>query len=351
MAGVDMVCAEFTYPASTGTGEAMLYLGGYTDFHRGDLTPCYMTRTGSTFVTRVLLPADAVLTYFFVTGPQLNPTIGHTRAGWLDFVGQAEPAGPGEKVWMVGGQRPERVWRGPNAIPALDYPEPFSASPDGIHDRRAWRLDGWREYDRASAFGPRRMWVHHTGSARSWLIVHDGQVWWRNRLGWALNTLKREDVGVLLIDSQDFDRRERDLAHADRATEVTNLAVRLIEELAGDRPAPENVITCGQSFGGLASVYPLLADNPAATRALCQSGSFWYQPKEGLSATEKASRQAHEGIDISLRVGTDEPRMKEPTVTFARTVAETGAEVDCQMVRGGHSWARWRDDLISYIAT
>jgi enterochelin esterase family protein len=119
----------------------------------------------------------------------------------------------------------------------------------------------------------------------------------------------------------------------------------------------ERHLICGLSLSGLAAAHIALLYPTRFPAALCQSGSFWFEP----DAFARLAQQHPPGkTRFWLSVGdeeTDTNVSHPPTGLFqgisqiagverARAVLEeTGGDVSCHRYRGGHAFEPWRAEL------
>ena len=119
----------------------------------------------------------------------------------------------------------------------------------------------------------------------------------------------------------------------------------------------ERHLICGLSLSGLAAAHIALLYPTLFPAALCQSGSFWFEPD---AFAQLAQQRPPVKTRFWLSVGneeTDSNVSHPPTGLFqgisqiegverARAVLEeNGGEVNCHRYRGGHSSEHWRAEL------
>lgn len=119
----------------------------------------------------------------------------------------------------------------------------------------------------------------------------------------------------------------------------------------------ERHLICGLSLSGLAAAHIALRYPTRFPAALCQSGSFWFEPD---AFAQLAQQRPRVRTRFWLSVGdeeTDTNVSHPPTGLFqaisqiagverARAVLEeSGAEVSCHQYRGGHAFEHWRAEL------
>lgn len=116
-------------------------------------------------------------------------------------------------------------------------------------------------------------------------------------------------------------------------------------------------LICGLSLSGLAAAHTALLYPTQFPAALCQSGSFWFEPD---AFAQLAQRRSPVRTRFWLSVGDEEIDTNvshPPTGLFqgisqiagverARAVLEeNGADVHCHRYRGGHDVEHWRAEL------
>jgi enterochelin esterase-like enzyme len=136
------------------------------------------------------------------------------------------------------------------------------------------------------------------------------------------------------------------------AEDVVSRARARVPSLSAERH-----LICGLSLSGLAAAHLALLYPTRFPAALCQSGSFWFEPD---AFARLARQQAPVTTRFWLSVGDEETATNvshPPTGLFqsisqiagverARAVLEeTGAEVSCHRYRGGHAVEPWRAEL------
>ncbi|MDU0968943.1 MAG: alpha/beta hydrolase-fold protein [Actinomycetaceae bacterium] len=381
--GVAMVCQTFTWRRRQAGTHVMLYLEGFVDNHRGNIVPALMepvdhcppsrhmpgteppretAENGADMRKRVLLPADGTIAYAFVEDATLPPDAGAQRSGWLRVRDLAQPDAAADERIISGATSLFSVWRGPEAPAPMRFPAPFDDLDDGgagaaedgwtlVHDTRDAR-DAEPTNARADAESGRDYWMWGRPDARWWVVLHDGQTWWRNRLGHALGALGREDVAVVAVDSGSMAQRAADLTDPERATALTARALAIAGDYAEHPIAPDQAICSGQSFGGLAALSPLVTGAGLADTCLAQSPSLWFGNPDGRGGPHMrlAASQDLRGRTISIEVGAHEHPMTTNALRFAEVAEANGATVRINQFRGAHSTACWRDRLLAFLA-
>jgi iron(III)-enterobactin esterase len=119
----------------------------------------------------------------------------------------------------------------------------------------------------------------------------------------------------------------------------------------------ERHLICGLSLSGLAAAHIALLYPTRFPAALCQSGSFWFEPD---AFARLARQRAPVATRFWLSVGDEETATNvthPPTGLFqgisqiagverARAALEEhGGEVNCHRYRGGHTFDPWRAEL------
>jgi enterochelin esterase family protein len=136
------------------------------------------------------------------------------------------------------------------------------------------------------------------------------------------------------------------------AEDVVSRARARVPSLTADRH-----VICGLSLSGLAAAHIALRYPRRFPAALCQSGSFWWEPD---AFARLAQERPPVGTRFWLSVGDDETDAgvrHPPTglyqgmsqidgVDRARAVLEeNGGDVHCHRYRGGHAFEHWRAEL------
>jgi len=121
--------------------------------------------------------------------------------------------------------------------------------------------------------------------------------------------------------------------------------------------AAERHLICGLSLSGLAAAHIALLYPTRFPAALCQSGSFWFEPD---AFARLAQQRPPVKTRFWLSVGDEETDVNvthPPTGIFQRisqiagveraraVLEENGGEVKCHRIRGGHAFALWRTEL------
>lgn len=136
------------------------------------------------------------------------------------------------------------------------------------------------------------------------------------------------------------------------ADDVVSAAKARVPSLTDDRH-----LICGVSLSGLAAAHIALLYPDRFPAALCQSGSFWYEPDRFAAlARERPPTKTR----FWLSVGDEETAVNvthPPSGIFqditqiagverARAVlTETGADVSYHLFHGGHAFEPWRAEL------
>lgn len=173
----------------------------------------------------------------------------------------------------------------------------------------------------------------------------DGAVWADEALGFA-RALDRYEastgraVQVAMVDTSDRENLpDREM-----------MAELLRSEVLPAVQPEDDVIVCGQSYGGLAAA-ALLVDCPdVVAGAILQSGSYWYEPDvdadsrdfdaPGLLAREIPTRRVSGRCVV--QAGSRENDMLRQSREFAETLAQSGAAVSVDVFEGGHDYAWYR---------
>ena len=136
------------------------------------------------------------------------------------------------------------------------------------------------------------------------------------------------------------------------AEDVVSRARERVPSLSAERH-----LICGLSLSGLAAAHAALLYPTRFPAALCQSGSFWWEPE---AFAHLAQEHPPVGTRFWLSVGdeeTDAGVSHPPTGLFqgmsqiegverARAVLEEhGADVNLHRYRGGHAYEHWRAEL------
>ena len=143
------------------------------------------------------------------------------------------------------------------------------------------------------------------------------------------------------------------------AEDVVDRARERVPSLSADRH-----VICGLSLSGLAAAHIALLHPTRFSAALCQSGSFWWEP---VAFARLAAEHPPVGTRFWLSVGdeeTDSGVSHPPTGLFQaisqidgveRAVAvleEHGGDVRFHRYRGGHSVEHWQaelDDAVTWL--
>lgn len=122
--------------------------------------------------------------------------------------------------------------------------------------------------------------------------------------------------------------------------------------------ASEGNIVCGLSLSGLASAHIALTFPQVFSRSLCQSGSFWWRQQR--FATLAREHAPTSGSRYWLSVGDEETEedVSHPPTAMVQGVSQItgvvsaveglragGAEVEYHLLRGGHAFGPWADEL------
>jgi enterochelin esterase family protein len=136
------------------------------------------------------------------------------------------------------------------------------------------------------------------------------------------------------------------------AEDVVSRARARVPSLSADRH-----LICGLSLSGLAAAHTALLYPERFPAALCQSGSFWWEPE---AFARLAQDRPPVGTGFWLSVGdeeTDAGVSHPPTGLFqgisqiegveraCAVLQENGADVHCHRYRGGHAFEHWRAEL------
>ncbi|ANS44062.1 enterochelin esterase [Serratia inhibens] len=261
----------------------------------------------------------------------------------------------------------------------------------GLHMPAALPQPAWQDFDRyASACGrctpapparlqrhswhsarlgnTRNVWVYTTGdnnpAQRPLALLLDGQFWSSNMPVWdPLMQLTREGklpaAVYLLIDAIDQKQRAHELA----CNEDFWLAVQeeLLPQLAEWAPYsgnPASTLVCGQSFGGLSSLYAGLHWPQRFGGVITQSGSFWWPRRDMYQQPAVPAdagwllRQAEQGVGgkgglkVYMEAGTHEQVAHRVNDRMADALRDAGHQVQYRVVEGGHDALCWRGGLI-----
>lgn len=261
----------------------------------------------------------------------------------------------------------------------------------GLHMPAALPQPAWQDFDRyASACGrctpapparlqrhswhsarlgnTRNVWVYTTGDSnpaqRPLALLLDGQFWSSNMPVWdPLMQLTREgklpEAVYLLIDAIDQKQRAHELA----CDEDFWLAVQeeLLPQLAEWAPHsgnPASTLVCGQSFGGLSSLYAGLHWPQRFGGVIAQSGSFWWPRRDMYQQPAVPAdagwllRQAEHGVGrkgglkVFMEAGTHEQVARRVNDRMADVLRDAGHQVQYRVVEGGHDSLCWRGGLI-----
>lgn len=214
----------------------------------------------------------------------------------------------------------------------------------------------------------RNVWVYTTGDSnpaqRPLALLLDGQFWSSNMPVWdPLMQLTREgklpEAVYLLIDA--IDRQHR--AHELTCNEDFWLAVQeeLLPQLAEWAPHsgnPASTLVCGQSFGGLSSLYAGLHWPQRFGGVIAQSGSFWWPRRDMYQQPAVPAdagwllRQVEQGfgrngaLKVFMEAGTHEKVAHKVNDRMADLLRDAGHQVQYRVVEGGHDSLCWRGGLL-----
>lgn len=214
----------------------------------------------------------------------------------------------------------------------------------------------------------RNVWVYTTGDSnpvqRPLALLLDGQFWSSNMPVWdPLMQLTRKgklpEAVYLLIDA--IDQKQR--AHELTCNEDFWLAVQeeLLPQLAEWAPHsgnPASTLVCGQSFGGLSSLYAGLHWPQRFGGVITQSGSFWWPRRDMYQQSAVPAdagwllRQAEQGVGrkgglkVFMEAGTHEQVAHRVNDRMADVLRDAGHQVQYRVVEGGHDALCWRGGLI-----
>lgn len=120
-------------------------------------------------------------------------------------------------------------------------------------------------------------------------------------------------------------------------------------------------LICGVSLSGLAAAHVAVSYPEIFSRALCQSGSFWFAP-DRFAALVRARPPASSRFWLSVGdLETDTDVTHPPTGLFQTisqiegveracgVLREAGAEVRLERFHGGHSFPPWRAELAAAL--
>lgn len=261
----------------------------------------------------------------------------------------------------------------------------------GLHMPAALPQPAWQDFDRyASACGrctpapparlqrhswhsarlgnTRNVWVYTTGDSnpaqRPLALLLDGQFWSSNMPVWdPLMQLTREgklpEAVYLLIDAIDQKQRAHELAcNEDFWLAVQEELLPQLAEWAPHSGNPASTLVCGQSFGGLSSLYAGLHWPQRFGGVIAQSGSFWWprrdmyqQPAVPADAgwlLRQAERSVGRkgGLKVFMEAGTHEQVARRVNDRMADVLRDAGHQVQYRVVEGGHDSLCWRGGLI-----
>ncbi|AEF46731.1 esterase [Serratia sp. AS12] len=275
---------------------------------------------------------------------------------------------------------PHRSWSGANGNVL-----------SGLHMPAALPQPAWQDFDRyASACGrctpapparlqrhswhsarlgnTRNVWVYTTGDSnpaqRPLALLLDGQFWSSNMPVWdPLMQLTREgklpEAVYLLIDVIDQKRRAHELAcNEDFWLAVQEELLPQLAEWAPHSDNPASTLVCGQSFGGLSSLYAGLHWPQRFGGVIAQSGSFWWPRRDMYQQPAVPAdagwllRQAEQGVGrkgglkVFMEAGTHEQVARRVNDRMADVLRDAGHRVQYRVVEGGHDSLCWRGGLI-----
>lgn len=261
----------------------------------------------------------------------------------------------------------------------------------GLHMPAALPQPAWQDFDRyASACGrctpapparlqrhswhsarlgnTRNVWVYTTGDSnpaqRPLALLLDGQFWSSNMPVWdPLMQLTREgklpEAVYLLIDAIDQKQRAHELAcNEDFWLAVQEELLPQLAEWAPHSGNPASTLVCGQSFGGLSSLYAGLHWPQRFGGVIAQSGSFWWPRRDMYQQPAVPAdagwllRQAEQGVGrkgglkVFMEAGTHEQVARRVNDRMADVLRDAGHQVQYRVVEGGHDSLCWRGGLI-----
>lgn len=261
----------------------------------------------------------------------------------------------------------------------------------GLHMPAALPQPAWQDFDRyASACGrctpapparlqrhswhsarlgnTRNVWVYTTGDSnpaqRPLALLLDGQFWSSNMPVWdPLMQLTREgklpEAVYLLIDAIDQKQRAHELAcNEDFWLAVQEELLPQLAEWAPHSGNPASTLVCGQSFGGLSSLYAGLHWPQRFGGVIAQSGSFWWPRRDMYQQPAVPAdagwllRQAERGVGrkgglkVFMEAGTHEQVARRVNDRMADVLRDAGHQVQYRVVEGGHDSLCWRGGLI-----
>lgn len=261
----------------------------------------------------------------------------------------------------------------------------------GLHMPAALPQPAWQDFDRyASACGrctpapparlqrhswhsarlgnTRNVWVYTTGDSnpaqRPLALLLDGQFWSSNMPVWdPLMQLTREgklpEAVYLLIDAIDQKQRAHELAcNEDFWLAVQEELLPQLAEWAPHSGNPASTLVCGQSFGGLSSLYAGLHWPQRFGGVIAQSGSFWWPRRDMYQQSAVPAdagwllRQAERGVGrkgglkVFMEAGTHEQVARRVNDRMADVLRDAGHQVQYRVVEGGHDSLCWRGGLI-----
>lgn len=261
----------------------------------------------------------------------------------------------------------------------------------GLHMPAALPQPAWQDFDRyASACGrctpapparlqrhswhsarlgnTRNVWVYTTGDSnpaqRPLALLLDGQFWSSNMPVWdPLMQLTREgklpEAVYLLIDAIDQKQRAHELAcNEDFWLAVQEELLPQLAEWAPHSGNPASTLVCGQSFGGLSSLYAGLYWPQRFGGVIAQSGSFWWPRRDMYQQPAVPAdagwllRQAEQGVGrkgglkVFMEAGTHEQVARRVNDRMADVLRDAGHQVQYRVVEGGHDSLCWRGGLI-----
>jgi enterochelin esterase family protein len=198
---------------------------------------------------------------------------------------------------------------------------------------------------------------HHATPSAKLLILFDGETWrhiaphTEAALGW-------RDYDIVIIDNVGRAERGRDLPIPENSARLVEQAIREAEKVLGVTRGPELVVVAGQSYGGLAAAAVAVKRPDLASRAIAQSGSYWFQTNNPrpTARTEVPGDllkyvEAHKNLTgrVIVQVGSDEMNMVTLSRQFSESAQQAGMVVTHDEWRGGHDYAWWRHGLSSAL--
>lgn len=368
-------------PERSRTRTVLIDVNSVTDHHSVEPTQMQRYQTTDVWFWQVVLPTDWRGSYLFA--PQQDDfQIPHYRGSeqekrrqhrdwWLSKLttsGQADPLNHNASHLSSWGLYRSALHL-PHALPQPDW-QAHDAGTTTTPPATQWHLQRWHSERLGNE---RSIWTYDLGGHQDQplVLLLDGQHWAQHMpiysaLASATASGKLPAAFYVLIDSIDLEQRQADLGCCDAFWQA--IQSELLPTLRADysfTDRPEQTVVCGQSLGGLSSLYANLRWPQRFGAALAQSPSLWWpdrnlvapafgQPRKRQAnargwLTEQTQQPPSSGR-IFMEVGSGEASMVDLLDSHAKVLVEKGYEVQTRHYTGGHDWLCWRGGIIDGLA-